>query len=242
MGIQYSFRRYEKKYFLSPHQQEQLLQRIAPYIKEDAFGSYTICNIYYDTPDWRLIRASLEKPAYKEKLRVRSYGVPTETDRVFVELKKKFDGVVYKRRITTEVPQVEPLLCGSTEAKCQIGREIQWFQRQNRTRPRVFIGYDRLAFAGQEDPQLRLTFDTNLRWRDTQLDLCMGGLGRTHPAGGGYPHGAEAAGGVPPVADPRTDGGGGFPHVLLQIRDLLQRTYFEKGGAFQCLILSSLRA
>ena len=121
MGIQYSFRRYEKKYFLSPRQQEQLLRRIAPYIKEDAFDSYTICNIYYDTPDWRLIRASLEKPAYKEKLRVRSYGVPTETDRVFVELKKKFDGVVYKRRITTEVPQVEPLLCGSTEAKCQIG-------------------------------------------------------------------------------------------------------------------------
>ena len=72
MGIQYSFRRYEKKYFLSPCQQEQLLRRIAPYIKEDAFGSYTICNIYYDTPDWRLIRASLEKPAYKEKLRVRS--------------------------------------------------------------------------------------------------------------------------------------------------------------------------
>ena len=96
---------------------------------------------------------------------------------MFVELKKKFDGVVYKRRITTEVPQVEPLLCGSTEAKCQIGREIQWFQRQNRTRPRVFIGYDRLAFAGQEDPQLRLTFDTNLRWRDTQLDLCMGDWG-----------------------------------------------------------------
>lgn len=177
MGIQYSFRRYEKKYFLSPRQQEQLLQRIAPYMKEDAFGSYTICNIYYDTPDWRLIRASLEKPAYKEKLRVRSYGVPTETDRVFVELKKKFNGVVYKRRITTEVPQVEPLLCGSTEAKCQIGREIQWFQRQNRTQPRVFIGYDRLAFAGQEDPQLRLTFDTNLRWRDTQLDLCMGDWG-----------------------------------------------------------------
>jgi hypothetical protein len=133
MGIQYSFRRYEKKYFLSPCQQEQLLRRIAPYMKEDAFDSYTICNIYYDTPDWRLIRASLEKPAYKEKLRVRSYGVPTETDRVFVELKKKFDGVVYKRRITTEVPQ--------------------------------------------EDPQLRLTFDTNLRWRDTQLDLCMGDWG-----------------------------------------------------------------
>ena len=177
MGYQSVFRRYEKKYLVTQEQYDRLAKVFAPRMERDRFSESTISNIYYDTPDWQLIRASLEKPAYKEKLRVRSYGVPTETDRVFVELKKKFDGVVYKRRITTEVPQVEPLLCGSTEAKCQIGREIQWFQRQNRTRPRVFIGYDRLAFAGQEDPQLRLTFDTNLRWRDTQLDLCMGDWG-----------------------------------------------------------------
>lgn len=176
-GTQYSFQRIEKKYFISPAQMEALLNVMRRHMTADRYGEYAIGNIYCDTDNFRLIRASLEKPAYKEKLRVRSYGVPTETDRVFVELKKKFDGVVYKRRITTEVPQVEPLLCGSTEAKCQIGREIQWFQRQNRTRPRVFIGYDRLAFAGQEDPQLRLTFDTNLRWRDTQLDLCMGDWG-----------------------------------------------------------------
>ena len=176
-GTQYSFQRIEKKYFISPAQMEALLNVMRRYMTADRYGEYAIGNIYCDTDNFRLIRASLEKPAYKEKLRVRSYGVPTEADRVFVELKKKFDGVVYKRRITTEVPQVEPLLCGSTEAKCQIGREIQWFQRQNRTRPRVFIGYDRLAFAGQEDPQLRLTFDTNLRWRDTQLDLCMGDWG-----------------------------------------------------------------
>lgn len=176
-GTQYSFQRIEKKYFISPAQAETMLGEMRQHMTADRYGEYAIGNIYCDTDNFRLIRASLEKPAYKEKLRVRSYGVPTETDRVFVELKKKFDGVVYKRRITTEVPQVEPLLCGSTEAKCQIGREIQWFQRQNRTRPRVFIGYDRLAFAGQEDPQLRLTFDTNLRWRDTQLDLCMGDWG-----------------------------------------------------------------
>ena len=179
MGIQYSFRRYEKKYVLSPRQQEQLLQRIAPYMKEDVFGSYTICNIYYDTPDWRLIRASLEKPAYKEKLRVRSYGVPTETDRVFVELKKKYDGVVYKRRVTMRADEAAPFLaCQLPDGSFgQIGQEIRWFQRHYRTQPGVFIAYDRLAFAGQEDPQLRLTFDTNLRWRDTQLDLCMGDWG-----------------------------------------------------------------
>jgi len=80
-------------------QQRFLLEGMAPYRKKDAYGAYTICNIYYDTGDWRLIRKSLEKTVYKEKLRIRSYGVPTGDDKVFVELKKKYDGVVYKRRI-----------------------------------------------------------------------------------------------------------------------------------------------
>lgn len=98
--MQYSFARYEQKYFLTPQQQAALLECIAPHILRDVYDRYTICSLYYDTDDWRLIRASLEKPAYKEKLRVRSYGVPTDGGRVFVEIKKKYDGVVYKRRIT----------------------------------------------------------------------------------------------------------------------------------------------
>ena len=73
--IQNCFERYEKKYFLSPEQQRQLLQAIGSHVKMDFYGRYTISNLYYDTPDWRLIRTSLEKPIYKEKLRVRSYGV-----------------------------------------------------------------------------------------------------------------------------------------------------------------------
>lgn len=101
MAIQCCFERYEKKYCLTLSQQRFLLERMTPYMKKDAYGEYTICNIYYDTDDYRLIRASLEKPVYKEKLRVRSYGVPQEDGKVFVELKKKFDGVVYKRRTTT---------------------------------------------------------------------------------------------------------------------------------------------
>ena len=102
MAIQCCFERYEKKYCLTLSQQRFLLERMTPYMKKDAYGEYTICNIYYDTDDFHLIRASLEKPVYKEKLRVRSYGVPEEGDRVFVELKKKFDGVVYKRRVTAD--------------------------------------------------------------------------------------------------------------------------------------------
>lgn len=177
--IQCCFRRYEKKYWLTAAQQRLLLDRMQPYMRPDRYGQYTICNIYYDTPDYRLIRASLEKPVYKEKLRVRSYGVPEANGKVFVELKKKFDGVVYKRRVTTEITQVGLLLSGGGHAADfgQIGREIGYFQSFYRTEPKVFIGYDRLAFAGAEDEELRITFDTGLRWRESELDLRLGDYG-----------------------------------------------------------------
>lgn len=178
--IQCSFERYEKKYFLTPIQQAYLLSRMKPYVKADDYGKYTICNIYYDTDDWRLVRESIEKPTYKEKLRVRSYGVPTEAGKVFVELKKKCDGIVYKRRIITEAYKAEPFLCGLESPKHygQIGQEIAWFQNFYNAKPKVFIAYDRTAFAGISDTELRITFDTNMRWRDTELDLCLGEHGK----------------------------------------------------------------
>ena len=179
-AVQSCFARCEKKYMLTRTQCDALLARIGPYLKADRYPVYTICNLYYDTADYRFIRASLEKPVYKEKLRVRSYGVPGEADSVFVELKKKFDGIVYKRRVTAELPLVEPFLAGllDRDAFGQIGREIEWFQRCNRTAPKVFIGYDRTAFAGLDEPELRVTFDNRLRWRDTKLDLACGDYGR----------------------------------------------------------------
>lgn len=106
-NVKYSFERCEKKYFLTPLQQEFLLCRMSRHMSADRYGKYKICNIYYDADDWRLIRASIDKPVYKEKLRVRSYGVPDEGGSVFVELKKKYDGVVYKRRITAEPETAE---------------------------------------------------------------------------------------------------------------------------------------
>lgn len=178
-NIQSCFKRYEKKYCLTLAQQQAILQEMQPYMKKDAYGQYTICNLYYDTDDWRLIRTSLEKPLYKEKLRVRSYGTPAPDGNVFVEIKKKYDGVVYKRRITARADEADFLISGFCPAGQlgQIGREIQWFQQRNRTRPKVFIGYDRLAFAGIDDPELRITFDTNIRWRTTDLDLRCGDYG-----------------------------------------------------------------
>lgn len=182
--IQCSFERYEKKYFLTPARQEYLLQKMKPYLKEDLYSHYSICNLYYDTDNWQLIRTSIEKPVYKEKLRVRSYGIPKENENVFIELKKKYDGIVYKRRITTKSVLSGPFLESSFSTGTlaensygQIGREICWFQNQYHTKPKVFIGYERLAFTGILDTGLRITFDTNMRWRDTDLNLCLGDEG-----------------------------------------------------------------
>lgn len=178
-GIQYSFERYEKKYFLNEAHYGAVLGELQKHMKADDYGQYTICNIYYDTDDWRLIRASIDKPLYKEKLRVRSYGTPEDEQNVFIELKKKFDGIVYKRRMTAPAYSVEPFLYGLISDSCagQVGREIQQFQQFYRAEPKVFIAYDRTAFAGTEDAGLRVTFDRNIRWRTTQLDLRDGDFG-----------------------------------------------------------------
>ena len=145
-------------------------------MEADEHGRYTICNLYYDTPDFQLIRASLDKPVYKEKLRMRSYGVPADGDSVFVELKKKYKGVVYKRRTVLEAGEALDYLAGrcSPRAKDQICREIDWFLGRCHPVPQVFIAYDREALAGLEDRVLRVTFDIDLRWRDTALDLRSG--------------------------------------------------------------------
>ncbi len=181
--IQTNFKRYEKKYMLTQEQQVTLMKQLLPYIKEDKFGRYTICNIYYDTEDWDLIRRSIQKPVYKEKLRVRSYGVPGDEDKAFIEIKKKYKGIVYKRRITAQAKDVEPILTGGSgfeikKSDEQIRNEILWFQSFYRTQPRIFIGYDRQAFAGIQDSGLRITFDTNIRWRDEELDLRCGDYGQ----------------------------------------------------------------
>lgn len=181
--IQTNFKRYEKKYMLTQEQQVNLMKQLLPYIKEDKFGRYTICNIYYDTEDWELIRRSIQKPVYKEKLRVRSYGVPEDEDKAFIEIKKKYKGIVYKRRITAQAKDVEPILTDGSgfeikKSDEQIRNEIRWFQNFYQTQPRIFIGYDRQAFAGASDSDLRITFDTNIRWRDEELDLRCGDYGQ----------------------------------------------------------------
>ena len=178
--IQQNFKRLEKKYLLTPAQYNALLSGLKPYTEMDTYGQYTICNIYYDTDNFDLIRHSIEKPVYKEKLRLRSYGTPTDDQKVFVEIKKKFDHVVYKRRAVMPCAAAVNYLAGTgCPAKDdQICHEIDWFLKYYQPKPKVFIAYDRVALAGIEDSELRVTFDTNLRWRDYDLDLRLSDHGK----------------------------------------------------------------
>ena len=177
--IQCSFERYEKKYLLTPAQYEAVREGMEAYVTPDRYSHYAIFNIYYDTDDFRLIRASLEKPVYKEKLRVRSYGAARDDSRVFVELKKKYDGVVYKRRVVMSAADAAAYLDGDEPGgDSQIHREIDWFAQMYRPTPKVFIAYDREAYAGRDNPEFRVTFDTNLRGRTERVDLRRGGDGQ----------------------------------------------------------------
>ncbi len=173
------FERYELKYLLTESQRRALEQQLAPYMRPDEYGESTVCSIYYDTPDFRLIRASLEKPVYKEKLRLRSYGPAQADDPVFLELKKKYDGVVYKRRISLPLREAEDFLAGGSLAQTsQIGRELTYCRDFYRTlQPAVAISYDRSAFFGRQDDQLRVTFDRAIRCRWEDLSLSAPPLG-----------------------------------------------------------------
>ena len=173
MSEQMVFKRYEIKYLLSRRQRDAIVREMAPYMALDRYGRSTIRNIYYDTPDFRLIRRSLEKPVYKEKLRVRSYGRASEETPVFVELKKKYRGVVYKRRII--LPQAQALACLAGAAPMpdsQIGREIAYaLAYYQGLRPAVFLSYAREAYAPRGGGPFRVTFDEDIRYRTSALTL-----------------------------------------------------------------------
>ena len=178
-GTKYSFQRYEKKYLLDEEQYEKFSSALSGHMKADAFAHSTVCNVYYDTPDFSLVRASLDKPIYKEKLRVRSYGVPGRDGQVFLEIKKKYDGIVYKRRTAmTDAEAANYLRHGIAPAEdSQIFREIDWFVRSHELEPKVYLAYDRTALVGEDDSALRMTFDRHIRWRRSDLNLCRGDMG-----------------------------------------------------------------
>ena len=176
------FERKEVKYILSAQQHDAFLKEIEGYMAPDMYGLTTICNVYFDTPDFRLVRESIEKPIYKEKLRLRTYGVPGEESNAFIELKKKYLGIVYKRREILPYKDAVAFLVDREKPSdyTQIKREIDWvLDLYDPLKPAMALFYDRIAYAGVEDPELRMTFDNNIRFRIDDVDISHGSHG--HP-------------------------------------------------------------
>lgn len=174
------FQRYEIKYLLGRKQKERVMEAMEPYMEPDRYGHGTIRNIYYDTDSYRLARVSLEKPVYKEKLRVRSYRQVGPDDEVFVELKKKYDTVVYKRRCGVARRQAAEYLAGRAGLpfETQITRELDYVLAFYGTlAPKVFLSYEREAYLARESGGFRVTFDENILWRETDLSLGKGVYG-----------------------------------------------------------------
>ncbi len=181
MQYQDIFERKELKYLLTEETYRKLRKELDRFMAVDQYGETTILNIYYDTPDSRLIRRSLEKPVYKEKLRLRCYGVPGSDSPAFLEIKKKYRKTVYKRRIGMPYSEAAGFMDRNQADRQlpQIGREIQYFKRFYRDlEPKMVIACERTAMAGICDPELRITFDRNIRWRDRDLDLRLGSSGK----------------------------------------------------------------
>lgn len=175
----HTFRRYEKKYLITAEQADALFKKIGDRMRPDEYGETVICNLYYDTPDYLLIRRSLDKPKYKEKLRIRCYGVPNKDSLAFIEIKKKVAKIVYKRRIdTTYKKAVDYLKTGETDVEGQVKNELDWFLKSYEgIAPSTALFYTRTAFFDTVDPELRITVDKDIFWRRDDLDLTLGAYG-----------------------------------------------------------------
>ena len=228
MSYQAIFKRYEIKYMLTRQQKARLLRAMAEHMALDEYGRTTICNLYFDTPSYRLIRRSLEKPAYKEKLRVRSYGTAKEDGPVFVELKKKFEDVVYKRRVSMPNREAAAWLRGEAQPKKtgQITREIDYVRGYyDELKPVVFLSYEREAYYSRDGSDFRVTLDENILCREDHLSLTAGAWGTPL-----LPEGMV-------LLELKTPGG--LPLWMTQFltREHIYKTSFSKyGTAYQTLI------
>lgn len=230
MAYQAVFKRYEMKYMMTKKQQKAVLEAMLPYMKLDDFGHTTIRNIYFDTDSYRLVRRSIEKPVYKEKLRIRSYKQVEGEDKVFVELKKKYDDVVYKRRESISWNDTMDWLCGGAyfPKRTQIGKEIDYFFEYYGTlAPKVFLSYEREAFYALDGGDFRVTFDENILARCEKLSLSEGVWGK------------KLIGDDKVLMEIKTSGG--FPLWMTKVltKQQIYKTSFSKyGTAYENMILS----
>ena len=228
MPFQTVFQRYELKYLLTQEQKETVLRAMRPYMTLDKYGRTTIRNLYYDTDTYLLIRRSIEKPAYKEKLRIRSYSRTDRDSAAFVELKKKYKSVVYKRRIS--LPYAEATAWLSREKHpdkhTQIANEIDYFlDYYGSLHPTVFLSYEREAYYCNDGSDFRVTFDDNILCRQNELSLESEVYGTPILPGGKVLMEIKCSGGIPLW----------MTHVLSE--EKIYKTSFSKyGTAYEMLI------
>jgi SPX domain protein involved in polyphosphate accumulation len=175
------FKRYEQKYLLNQEQHLHFMDMAEDSFQPDTFGPSTIYSVYYDTSDFSIIRKAFIKNTYREKLRLRSYGIPKSADKVYIEMKKKYRGVSYKRRFSVHFGSMENLntLPVPPPEKRGLFDEFNYFYERHALSPSFFISCDRIALESKEDSRLRLTFDTNIRWRSDRFDFSFRNAG--HP-------------------------------------------------------------
>ena len=229
MAVQTVFKRYELKFLLTSEQKARLLPEIEKYMLLDQYGRTLIKNLYFDTDSYRLIRRSLEKPDYKEKLRIRSYGTTTPDSRVFVELKKKCDGVVYKRRIPmAEQEAMAWLQDWENGPETQIAEEIRYFAGYyENLHPTVYLSYERQAYYCKDGSDFRLTFDDNILCRQENLSLCTENYGTPLLPAGQVLMEVKSPGGIPMWL------------TSLLSREKIYKTSFSKyGTAYQTMIFT----
>lgn len=180
MGCKFTFERQEIKYIISKKEKEDFLKEAILYLKQDEYGRFKVCNVYFDTSDYLIARRSIDKPLYKEKLRIRSYGMANQEDLVFLELKKKYDSIVYKRRIHLPCKDAFKMIASGCYYNIhnQIEQEIRYFcQLYGMLIPSVYLSYQREAYYAFDDPALRITFDDDILWRNYDFIFNKDNLG-----------------------------------------------------------------
>ena len=168
-----NFQRIEKKFWMSPSQYQSLIHVLKDRIEIDPHGKSTITNIYYDTKYYDLIRRSIERPFFKEKIRLRSYGIPHDDSTVYLELKRKYDGVGYKRRTELPFNRALQFMQNTVTPETQIEKEIKEFLNRYQVEPKVLLTYERIPCYLKDDPSFRITFDSKLRYKKWTDDIVI---------------------------------------------------------------------
>lgn len=221
------FRRVEKKYVINKKQYEALQNAMQDKMEEDEHGKSTIYNVYYDTEQYDLIKHSITKPIFKDKVRIRSYNIPTQNSKVYLEIKRKYDGIVSKRRIETSLEKFYECFKNQKEtAEGQVEKELTYYFKHYHLIPTMFLSYERNAYYEKGNSDFRITFDTNIIARDYDLQMEKGNYGTVILGKDDYVMEIKTLGAMPIW----------FVHLLDEL-NIYSAGFSKYGEAYQELIL-----